>query len=239
MSGPPIALACLDMAGTTVTDDGAVETAFEAALVAGGIELAGPAGRNASSYIRDTMGQSKIEVFRVLFDGDAVRAEAANACFEESYAQSVAAGAVGPMPGAQDAMAQLRGHGILVCLTTGFSPGTRDALLDALDWRSEIDLALSPADCGRGRPYPDMILHAVIALQVDDVASVAVVGDTASDVVAGRRAGASVVVGVLTGVHGRSDLEAARPTHIVASVADVPALLLSNGLPLERKNASS
>jgi phosphonatase-like hydrolase len=227
------------MAGTTVTDDGAVETAFEAALLAGGIDPAGPAGRDASTYIRETMGQSKIEVFRVLFDGDAARAAAANARFEGSYGAAVAAGAVGPMPGAEDAMAQLRGNGIRVCLTTGFSPATRDALLEALGWRDEIDLALSPADCGRGRPYPDMILHAVIALQVDDVASVAVVGDTASDVVAGRRAGASVVVGVLTGVHGRSDLEAAQPTHIVDSVADVPALLLPNGPPLGRRNASS
>ncbi len=239
MSEVAITLACLDMAGTTVTDDGAVETAFATALAAGGINPDSPAGRLATSYIRDTMGQSKIEVFRVLFDGDAARAETANRRFEESYAQSVAAGKVGPIPGAEDAIAQLRQNDVKVCLTTGFSPETRDALIDSLNWRDRIDLALSPADCGRGRPFPDMILHAVIALQVEDVASVAVVGDTASDVVAGRRAGASVVVGVLTGAHGRADLGAAQPTHIVDSVADVPALLLSDRLPLERRTTRS
>jgi phosphoglycolate phosphatase len=239
VNGVPITLACLDMAGTTVTDDGAVETAFATALAAGGIEPDSAAGRSAIGYIRDTMGQSKIEVFRVLFDGDAVRAEMANQRFEESYAEAVAAGLVGPIRGAEDAIAQLRENGVKVCLTTGFSPATRDVLIDALRWHGRIDLALSPADCGRGRPFPDMILHAVIALQIEDVASVAVVGDTPSDVVAGRRAGASVVVGVLTGACGRSDLEAVQPTHIVGSVADVPALILSHHLPLVRKTASS
>ena len=46
------------MAGTTVTDDGAVETAFATALAAGGIDPDTAAGRLAATYIRDTMGQS-------------------------------------------------------------------------------------------------------------------------------------------------------------------------------------
>ena len=51
-----------------------------------------------------------------------------------------------------------------VCLTTGFAPSTRDALLHALGWGDEVDLALSPADVGRGRPAPDMILGAMARL---------------------------------------------------------------------------
>lgn len=239
MSEAPITLACLDMAGTTVTDDGAVDAAFAQALEASGIEPDTPAGRQATSYIRETMGQSKIEVFGFIFDGDQKRAEAANLRFERSYAESVAAGRVGPIPGAADAIAQLRAFDIKVCLTTGFAPETRDSLIDTLGWRDLIDLALSPADCGRGRPFPDMILHAVISLQIESVASVAVVGDTTSDVLAGRRAGASVVVGVLTGAHRRSELESAAPTHIVPSIADVPALLAPDRLPKQdRANPS-
>ena len=221
-----ITLACLDMAGTTVTDDGAVEEAFGAALVAGGTDPSGPAGEAAAIYIRDTMGQSKLDVFKALFHGDAVLVAAANKCFEETYALTIAAGEVRPIPGALEAIRRLRNHGIKVCLTTGFSSGTRDALIDMLGWGGEIDLAVSPADCGRGRPFPDMILRALMLLEIDEVAAVAVVGDTASDLVAGRRAGAGVVAGVLTGAHNRAELEAVPPTHILGSVAQLPGLLL-------------
>jgi len=44
--------------------------------------------------------------------------------------------------------------------------------------------------------------------------------------VAGTRAGASVVAGVLSGAHTRRELEDAPHTHIIDSVADLPALLL-------------
>ena len=66
-----------------------------------------------------------------------------------------------------------------------------------------------------------MILTAVLRLRIDDVAEVAVVGDTTSDLLAGTRSGASVVVGVLSGAHAR-----APHTHLIDSVADLPGLLL-------------
>jgi phosphonatase-like hydrolase len=113
-----------------------------------------------------------------------------------------------------------------LCLTTGFSPITRDRIITALGWEGMVDLVLSPADAGRGRPWPDMILTAVLRLRIDDVAEVAVVGDTSSDLVAGARAGASLVIGVLSGAHSRSDLAQAPHTHLIDSVADLPSLLL-------------
>jgi phosphoglycolate phosphatase len=42
---------------------------------------------------------------------------------------------------------------------------------------------------------------------------------------AGARAGAAGVIGVLTGSHGMDRLGVEGHTHIVASVADLPALL--------------
>ena len=96
-----------------------------------------------------------------------------------------------------------------------------------MDWAVSSTWSLSPQDAGRGRPWPDMILHAVLQLRIDDVAEVAVVGDTASDLVAGTRAGASFVVGVLTGAHSRAELKEAPHTHIIESVVELPALLLT------------
>src|SRR5258708_47049 len=140
---PPIRLAVLDLAGTTVRDDGAVEAAF--------IEAVRHAGVRPGT------------------------------------------GGYDPRPGGRPGAA-----GVLVCLTTGFSAGTRDALLDALGWRDLVDLALSPGPGVRGRPHPDLVLAAILALGVDDVRAVAVAGDTANDLLAGTRAGASIVAGVLT-----------------------------------------
>ncbi len=84
------------------------------------------------------MGQSKIEVFRR--DPRATRppAQHANRAFEDAYAQAVRAGLVSPLPGAVETITALRAAGIRVCLATGFSPPTRDALLDAA--------RLAPAD---------------------------------------------------------------------------------------------
>ena len=115
--------------------------------------------------------------------------------------------------------------GVKVCLTTGFAPSTRDAVLDALGWRTEIDLALSPADVGRGRPAPDLVLGAMARLGVDDPGAVAVVGDTVSDLEAGRAAGAGAVVGVLSGAHDEATLAAASPTAIIADVTELLGVL--------------
>jgi phosphonatase-like hydrolase len=178
------------------------------------------------AYIRRTMGQSKITVFTELLGGDRHRAEQANAAFEAAFDQAVDRGEVAALPGSEEVFAALRGGGVRVCLTTGFSPATRDRIIDTLDWTGLVDLALSPADAGRGRPWPDMILTAVLRLRIDDVAEVAVAGDTTSDLVAGTRAGASIVAGVLTGAHSRAELAEAPHTHLLDSVAGLPALLL-------------
>ena len=92
-----------------------------------------------------------------------------------------------------------REAGVRVCLATGFSPATRDAIIAALGWAGQVDLALSPADAGRGRPWPDLPLTALLRLGGGAVSELAVAGDTASDVESGLRAGAGVVAGVLTG----------------------------------------
>jgi phosphonatase-like hydrolase len=196
-----ISVACLDMAGTTVRDDGVVIDAFRAAVPG--------ASQEAMEYVHATMGQSKIEVFRHLLGGDETAAQRANTAFEHAYATAVRAGAVEALPGAEDVLRALRDKGVRVCLSTGFSPATRDAILDALGWRTLADLVLSPADAGRGRPWPDMPLTALLRLGGGSVRELAVAGDTPSDVESGLRAGAGLVAGVLTGSATRDDLAAA------------------------------
>lgn len=227
MSDKQIDLAVLDMAGTTVADDGLVLRAFEQAATAAGIPAEGPERAAARQYVIDTMGQSKIVVFRALLGDDEDRAQAANHAFEAAYAEFADAG-VEPIPDAAEAISALRAAGIKVALTTGFSRETQDKLLNALGWNDIADLTLAPSDAGRGRPYPDMVLTALLRLEVDAVDRVAVLGDTASDIATGLAAGARIVAGTLTGAHDEEQLRAAGATHVVPSVAEFARLLLAD-----------
>ena len=134
-------------------------------------------------------------------------------------------GDVAEIAGAKELITDLRANGIRVALLTGFSASTRDILVSALGWEGLADLLVCPADAGRGRPYPDMVLHAVLALQIDDVAAVAVLGDTVADITSGLRSGASIVAGVLTGADNAERLRAAGATHVVRSLLELPALI--------------
>jgi phosphoglycolate phosphatase len=219
-----ITVACLDMAGTTVADDGSVMAAFGAAAAEFGLVPGANGYDDAIAVVRDTMGQSKIEVFRHIL-GSEERAQRGNAIFEESYAESVRAGMIAPLPGAAETITALRASGIKVCLATGFAPVTRDAVLDALGWRPLIDLALSPSDAGRGRPWPDLPLTALLRLGGGAVTELAVVGDTPSDIESGLRAGAGVVAGVTTGASSREALAAAGAQLIMDTVSELVQLL--------------
>ena len=220
-TAPAIELVVLDMAGTTVVDDGVVEQAFERAALRVGLDRVRPLDE-ALQYVRDTMGQSKIEVFRHLTDEDETAAQNANRAFEAAYSELIDEIGVDAIPGAEAAITALRSAGIKVALTTGFSAETRNAVLDRLNW--VVDATLSPADAGRGRPAPDLVLAALIATGASSVASVAVVGDTMSDVLSGRNAGAGLVIGVLTGAHSRQQLLDAGADLVLESVRDLASV---------------
>ena len=99
-----IQLVVLDMAGTTVADDGLVEQAFTTAIGAQGIEEGTPEYDEMLDHVRATMGESKITVFRHLLDNDEAKAQQANKAFETAYGVLVDEGHCAPIPGAEDAI---------------------------------------------------------------------------------------------------------------------------------------
>ncbi len=225
MQDNAIQLAVIDMAGTTVADDGLVVSAFESAATAAGVPESGQQRDDARQYVLDTMGQSKISVFRALF-GTEELAQQANAAFERAYSELIDEGRAEPIDGAAQAIARLRDAGVKVALTTGFSGTTQEKLLAALGWQSLADLVLAPGDGVRGRPHPDLILTALMRLEVDSVRNVAALGDTGSDVESALRAGAAVAAGTLTGAHNEDQLRTAGATHVVGSVSEFADLIL-------------
>lgn len=219
-----ISLVCADMAGTTVSDGGIVEQAASAALEECGIPGGSSEHDSAMGHVRATMGQSKIEVFRAVTGGEDA-AQLANASFERNIAALAADGRITALPDAAETLKTLRDKGIKIALTTGFAPATQDAIIEALGWEPLVDLAVAPGKELRGRPNPDMVLHAVLRLGIDDVRQVAVVGDSVNDVYCGLRAGAGIVAGVTTGSHDANALRKAGATQVLDGIGQLVPLI--------------
>jgi phosphonatase-like hydrolase len=217
-----IELVVFDMAGTTVRDDGQVPDAFTAALAEYGVPV-GP------DTVRGIRGASKREAIRGLLPAGAARdalAELAYASFRAHLARRYADSARAVL-GAQDVFVWLRSRGVRVALNTGFDRDTTRMLLAALGWEAGIvDAIVCGDEVPQGRPAPYMIFRCMEATGAVSVERVANVGDTRLDLQAGHNAGVSFNIGVLSGAHRREVLAAEPHTHILASVADLPALLV-------------
>ncbi len=216
-----IELVVCDMAGTTVRDAGQVPKAFTSALAAHGIAVTPQA-------INSLRGASKrLAILNLIPEGSdrQARSEQVYATFVQHLAD-VFKGTVEPVPGAREMIATLRSRGVRVALNTGFDRDTTNLLLDALRWREGVvDAVVCGDEVPQGRPAPYMIFRCMEATGVVDVRRVANVGDTVLDLQAGHNAGVALNIGVLSGAHGRDQMQPLPHTHLLNSVADLPALL--------------
>lgn len=144
---------------------------------------------------------------------------------ERTHPDLAAVRGVHAVPGAEDVMRLLRATGVKVALVTGLPQAAQDAVLDAVGWRDVADVTLSADDAGRGRPFPDLPLTALLRTGASSVEGMVVVGDTPADIASGIAAGAGLVVGVLTGAHDEHALLDAGADAVLPSVADLPQLL--------------
>lgn len=216
-----IGLVVCDMAGTTVRDAGQVPKAFTSALAAHGIAVTPQA-------INSLRGASKrLAILNLIPESRdrELRSEQVYATFVQHLAQ-VFNGTVEPVPGAREMIDTLRGEGVRVALNTGFDRDTTNLLLDALRWREGVvDAVVCGDEVPLGRPAPYMIFRCMEVTGVVDVRCVANAGDTVLDLQAGHNAGVALNIGVLSGAHGRDQMQPMPHTHLLNSVADLPALL--------------
>jgi phosphonatase-like hydrolase len=220
----PVSLVCCDLAGTIVSDGSALEKAFAEAIATQGV-VSGTAAYARSMVVVDRSGGlPPRDVMHTLFTDDA-QAQAAYLAFERSYRTVVDRFGLATVPGAQDAIAKLSGSHVKVCFISGFSRAMSRLVLERLGISRHADLTLCLDDAPRGFPSPDLVLTAVIRLGIDDVASVAVVGDSENVITAGRRAGAQTLVGIPRD-RAAQRLRTAGATHLIKSITELPALLL-------------
>ena len=114
---------------------------------------------------------------------------------------------------------------LLLATTTGFDREITIPIFRRLEWEKYFAATICSDDVALGRPAPYMIFHAMESARVINVAEVIAVGDTPLDLQAGTNAGLRGVVGVLSGVSNAARLRPEPHTHILPSVAHLPALL--------------
>ncbi len=216
-----IEMVVFDMAGTTVCDKNEVEKCFVAAAENTGLEY-------CLENIISMMGWSKRLVFETLWKqnlpgekNDLIQQKTDTsynefkAILEKHYKTEP----VFPTDGTLEIFAFLKSQGIKIVLTTGFYRNVTDIILTRLGWgkgldnnyiggsRSVIDLSVSSDQVPNGRPAPDMIFRAMQLLGVKDAKKVIKIGDTPSDLQAGKNANCLLSLGVTNGTHTKEQLE--------------------------------
>ena len=225
----PVSLVCCDIVGSAAVDGSVLERAFAEAIATQGVVTGTAAYVRSMVQFDRTRGWSPPVVMHSLFPDDEIRAQAANLAFDRSLAAALDRFGVLPLPGANDALAKLAAAGIKLCLLSCLSRPAVSLILERLAWWQRADLVLCADDVARGFPWPDLVLTAILRLGIGDVRDVAVVTASESGVLSARRAGARLVVGVLSGVHDGSRLRRAGATHLLEDLSDLPDLVASPG----------
>ena len=228
----PVSRMCCGLIGTLVTDAGLVDRAYTEAIATQGVVTGTAAYARCMAQVHQRRGEPAADVMQAVFPDSQARGQAAYLALDRSLCDAIARIGVSPVPGAEAAIEKLAAAGIRICVITSFSRRVRNLVLDALGWLDSVDVALSPEDVPRGAPWPDPVLTAMLRLGVTDVRETAVAHDTDNGILSGRRAGAGIAAGVLTGPHSGDRLRRAGATHLIPSVAQLPELLTAeNGAP--------
>lgn len=221
-----IELVVFDMAGTTINDDDGVNRCVRAALEQVGVSVT----RDAVNLV---MGIPKPLAIRQLLERyerpelvaqiDAIHADFVRRMI--AFYQTDPS--VHEIAGAAATFRRLRAAGIKTALDTGFSRDIVDVVLERLGWKDDslLNVTVTSDEVPRGRPHPDMIEKIMRELGVGDPRRVAKVGDTPSDLEEGTAAGCGMIVGVTGGSHTPDQLRPFPHSHLIGTVADLPALL--------------
>ena len=223
-----IKLIACDMAGTTIDEHGDVYRALENSVAENGVEV-------KPEDLQTWMGADKVEAITALLklgghEADDATVQKSFDRFRELLSEYYATNPPVGLPGVEAALRELKNAGMKITLTTGFSADVAGPLLESLGWKigDLLDAVVTSDEVEAGRPYPYMIQKAMERTGVTDPAQVLVAGDTVVDAQAGARAEAGMVCGVLTGKLDEKGFEGTGATHVIGSVADLPAMLLNS-----------
>jgi phosphoglycolate phosphatase len=227
MNGPGVSLVCCDLA-SVIIDASVVERAFAEAIATQGIVTGTEAYVRSMVRFDRARGRPPADVMRELFESDEPRAQAASLAFDRSFRAAVERFGVTAPPDIVAALGKIAGSGAKICLVSALSRAACSDVLGGLRQQRLAELVLCSDDAPRGFPWPDLVLTAMLRLGTGDVREVAVVSASESGVLAGRRAGARFVVGLVSDSdsHRLAALKQAGATHVLDNVAALPDLVI-------------
>jgi phosphoglycolate phosphatase len=221
-----VKLVVFDLAGTLIEDAGQVPAAFTAVLRNYGIEI-------TSDSLREMRGASKREVIQRLVErqlgGGNAEVLAQTKKIYDSFRSTLAGmyekAGVREIAGATGTLTWLQQRGVRIAVNTGFDRTITELLLNSMSWAGDlINAVICGDDVTQGRPAPYLIFRAMEISGVTSVHHVTNVGDTVLDLQAAKNAGVRYSIGVLSGAHTKEQLEREPHTHLLSSVATLPAL---------------
>jgi phosphoglycolate phosphatase len=127
--------------------------------------------------------------------------------FDEADADGDWRKKVVPIKGIQIFLSRLREHGLHTALATNDERKDTEAILNHLGMEDLFDILLCAGEVKLPKPHPETILNICRQLGIDPKETV-MVGDSVADMMAGKRAGVALTVGILEGgVTPREELE--------------------------------
>lgn len=214
------------MAGTVVNEDNVVYKTLQKAINTKGYKvsldfvLVHGAGKEKHQAIKDILkaetGTTDVPLAKTIF-----------AEFKEMLADAYLHLNVTSYSGLEEMLYALKESGIKVALNTGYDTATAQLLLKKMDWHKgkEYDVLVTADDVELGRPNPDMILEAMLKMNIKNAAQVLKAGDSIIDIEEGKNANCGVTIGVTTGAHTREQLQSAKPTYVLDSLAELKELI--------------
>ncbi len=221
-------LVIFDLAGTTVHDNQDVHKVLQHALKHFGFEISvddanAVMGIPKPIAIRDLLKLKKLETIpeNLIEDIHSLFVQSMIAFYKTDPS-------VKEKEGTSEVFKILKSKGIKIAVDTGFDRAITNTILARLNWIEDklIDGSVCSDEVANGRPHPDMVFKAMQLAGIDDIAKVAKVGDTASDMHEGTSAGCNLVIGITSGAFTREALSKEPHTHLIDSLKELPAIVL-------------
>jgi len=214
-------LAVLDMAGTTINDNGLVQQAAINSMF--NILSVSVTKRDADLV----MGIPKNIAFETLCNNAEISADEytinqlvkyfndeLNSLYSNSENISL-------MPFAMELFQAMHNSNTRIYLNTGFERSVATTIVKTLNLETVIDGYIGSDEVEKGRPNPDMIFKAMERANITNALEVMKVGDTVSDLYEGYSAGCRYNIAVLSGAQNFDELSSSPHTHIFENLEPI------------------
>jgi phosphoglycolate phosphatase-like HAD superfamily hydrolase len=201
--------AILDIDGTLVDTNYQHVVAWQRAFRAHGLQVAGSrihahVGMGGDRLVEEVAGR----------DFERERGDEVRAAEGEAYGDMI--DEIGPLDGAEDLLSELRRHDYRIVLASSAKPEEVERYVEILGARELADGWTTSEDVDSTKPSSELV---EAALRIGSAPAV-MVGDTAWDIIAARKAGVPCLA-VTTGGIGALELRAAGAAGVYGSVSDL------------------